>query len=98
MFEAKKIKCWRCKKEITVYTWGRRSPWPEDCPVEGRPSTVRFGKTSVVPDGYWGNYCSVCGVVQGDFFLYCKPEGPFYNAGQMEEQNFWAGIGLRPGG
>jgi hypothetical protein len=28
-------------------------------------------------DSYWMNHCSFCGMKQGDFELYCEPEGAF---------------------
>lgn len=77
MFIEKKTKCWKCGKEISVYTWPGHVLWDSRCPAKGRPSTLKFRSTSDVQDKYWGNYCSECGRIQGDWFLYCEPGGAF---------------------
>jgi len=80
-YEAAKTKCWKCGRETTVYTWPDHSDWCEDSPEEGRPSTVRWMWSNTVGHHYWANACQHCGVIQGDFYLYCEPDGPFFGRG-----------------
>ena len=79
----KKSRCWKCGKEIAVYTWPGHHLWAQSSPDQGRPSTVQFMKSKVAQDGYWANRCSHCGVIQGDWFLYCEAEGAFFDPGRM---------------
>lgn len=72
-FTLKFTKCWKCGKEIPVYTWEGKVLWDERCPEEGRPPTLRKEHHS-----YWANYCMSCGVIQGDWYLYMEPEAPFF--------------------
>ncbi|MDE3058162.1 MAG: hypothetical protein KGJ59_09430 [Bacteroidota bacterium] len=70
-------RCWNCKKETLVFSWpGKKSnakPF-----VEPRPASIQyqFSKTSQMK--YWANACIHCGALQGDFFLYNEPDGPFW--------------------
>jgi len=56
--------------------------------VEHLPQAVQFrlrqlsqhyyiGAGDVAGRSYWMNHCSLCGASQGDFELYCEPEGAF---------------------
>lgn len=72
MFIERKIRCWKCGKMTDVYSWHDHVLWDKNCPEEGRPGTLKFVKSSVVHGGYWANHCSECGIIQGDWFLYCE--------------------------
>jgi len=37
---------------------------------------IDFSKT--IQSSYWMNHCEYCDTKQGDFMLYCEPEGAFY--------------------
>lgn len=69
--------CWKCNKKTAVYTWAGHQLWAKNCPVVGRPSTVRFMWSNTISGRYWANSCEHCGSILGDWFLYCEPGGPF---------------------
>jgi hypothetical protein len=86
LFTEAKVRCWNkfCDhylKLISVYTWGL-GPWPDSCPEEGRPATVQFRYSKTIDASYWVNVCPHCDKIQGDYFLYCEPDGPFFGMGQ----------------
>lgn len=83
-FVVRTTKCWRCGALIQVYTWKDHELWPQSCPEKGRPASVQWQKSEVVEGGYWANTCSRCGVIQGDWHLYCEPDGVFCSAGVIE--------------
>jgi len=75
-------KCWKCGKETTVWTWRGHSLWPDKLPEgEAVPAELSLGSTVVPDHQYWLNRCSHCGRVQGDFYLYMEPDGPFFGRG-----------------
>jgi len=43
---------------------------------------VDFSKTT--QSSYWMNHCEQCGIKQGDFGMYCEPQGAFF---PMDEQS-----------
>lgn len=78
MFIERETECWRCGKRIKVYTWPGHEMWADTCPEEGRPATVRRMYSATIGREYWANSCSGCGRIQGDWFLYAEPDGPFF--------------------
>jgi ribosomal protein S14 len=70
-----KKRCWKCGKEISVYSWEGKELWSQTSPEEGRPETLKFSRSKDVPEGYWANRCSFCGIIQGDWFLFMETEG-----------------------
>ena len=78
LFIGRLTKCWKCGGMIEVYTWDGHELWARSCPEEGRPETVMRRCSEIVGEGYWANTCSRCGVIQGDWYLYCEPDGAFY--------------------
>lgn len=77
MFRAAAWHCWKCGREITVYTWDGHTLSPLTCPAVGRPASVQYVYSGTVDERYWANVCSFCGALQGDWYLYCEPDGPF---------------------
>ena len=80
-YEAAKTKCWKCGLETVVYTWPDHSLFSEISPEKGRPETVRWMWSHTAGSRYWANACQHCGVIQGDFYLYCEEDGPFCGRG-----------------
>lgn len=79
------IQCWRCKSDIVVFTWPENSPLRE--PV---PSTIQMRYSRMTEDTYMANVCPHCDALQGDFFLYSEPDGPFFKVNRevMNEATF----------
>lgn len=72
-------KCWKCKREIIVFAWPKDGLHDESAPrVEPIPRTIRYRFSKTAGDKYWVNTCSHCQSIQGDFFLYSEPDGPFF--------------------
>ncbi len=78
MFVERGTDCWKCGRRISVYMWRGHVLWPDVCPEEGRPATVRRMYSGTTKGEYWANSCSYCGAIQGDWFLYMEPDGPFF--------------------
>lgn len=79
-------KCWKCKNEIIVFAWpkvGMNSS--SDPQVIPRPKTVQFRFSKTAGHYYWVNTCPYCKSIQGDFFLYFEPDGPFFGINNMED-------------
>jgi hypothetical protein len=72
------IDCWKCNKKTTVYTWPGQEAWQENPPPDPKPATLKFIYSSTYGSKYWANVCQHCGRVQGDYFLYYDPDGPFW--------------------
>lgn len=73
------VDCWRCKKEIIVFAWGEWVEWDEEKPQEiPIPSTIRFMYSKTAGERYWVNTCPYCDTIQGDWFLFSEPDGPFF--------------------
>jgi hypothetical protein len=69
--------CWKCKKPTIVFTW----PGQDDGQVptkEPRPTVVQYKFSNTVQSKYWANACIHCNSLQGDFYLYSEPDGPFF--------------------
>jgi len=77
-------KCWKCKREILVFTW----PSGEDkAPVlfenqapklKPIPRTIQYRFSKMAGTTYWVNTCPYCKAIQGDFFLNMEPDGAFF--------------------
>lgn len=77
MFTERETECWNCGERIKVYTWPEHELWPDNCPEQDRPATLRLIHSSMAGGVYWANVCSACDRIQGDWFLYCEPDGAF---------------------
>jgi len=74
-------KCWNCGREIIVFAWPKRIPtiWSDDEPkFKPRPKTIQYRFSKTAHCKYWVNTCPYCEAIQGDFFLHCEPDGPFF--------------------
>jgi Competence protein CoiA-like family len=74
--------CWKCEREILVFGWPKvgmhdNSP-PEEKPL---PRTIQYRYSKTAGGTYWVNTCLYCQSIQGDFFLYAEPDGPFFAIG-----------------
>jgi hypothetical protein len=85
IYEAAKTECWKCGRETVVHTWPDHSMYCQSSPENGRPETVRWMWSRMAEVHYWANACQHCGVIQGDFYLYCEPDGPFFGLGDDSE-------------
>jgi hypothetical protein len=80
-------KCWKCKREIIVFAWPKDGMHDDSAPkVKPCPRTVQYRFSKTVGDKYWVNTCPYCQSIQGDFFLYGEPDGPFF-AVNLEEDS-----------
>lgn len=71
--------CWKCKREIIVFAWPKDGMHDRSDPkIKPPPKTVRFSYSNTVGDKYWVNTCPYCNRIQGDFYLYSEPDGPFF--------------------
>ncbi|MBL8151643.1 MAG: hypothetical protein JNN15_17085, partial [Blastocatellia bacterium] len=49
--------------------------------------TVQYRFSKTVGDKYWVNTCPYCESIQGDFFLYSEPDGPFFTVDLEEDSS-----------
>ena len=71
--------CWKCKREIIVFAWPKVSEWDYSTPkVKPIPKTIQYRYSKTVGRKYWVNTCPRCKSIQGDFFLFSEPDGPFF--------------------
>lgn len=79
-------KCWKCKREIIVFAWPKDGMHDDAAPkAKPIPRTVQYRFSKTVGDKYWVNTCSYCQSIQGDFFLYSEPDGPFFAVNVEED-------------
>lgn len=71
-------RCYRCKREIIVYTWDNHEFCARQRPPLPVPPTVHFRYSKMMKVKYWTNCCRFCGASQEDKFLYYKRGEPFY--------------------
>lgn len=72
-------RCWKCKREIIVFAWPKDGLFDNAAPnILPRPKTIQYRFSKTVGEKYWVNTCPFCQSIQGDFFLHCEPEGPFF--------------------
>ena len=74
------VDCWYCNKEILVFAWDKFDEWddkdkPSELPI---PSTIKLMHSKTANSEYWANTCHYCDAIQGDWFLFNKPNGPFF--------------------
>ena len=54
--------------------------WPDKIPKEKpMPRTLGERATAMSGSKYWNNSCPYCHAVQGDYFLFNEPDGPFFS-------------------
>ncbi len=71
--------CWKCKRVIIVFTWPEKEFYVNSVPkVKPYPRTIQYRYSRSIGEKYWVNTCPYCHSIQGDFFLYMEPEGPFF--------------------
>ena len=78
-------KCWRCKREIIVFAWPGTSEWDQSAPKVKRPKTIQYRYSKTVGYKYWANTCPYCRALQGDWFLFISPNGPFFRMHSRED-------------
>jgi len=75
-------KCWKCGKEILVFTWPEKDLFDKSGPkVKPVPKTIQYRYSDTVGGKYWANVCPYCGSIQGDHFLHMDSDGPFFGLG-----------------
>lgn len=80
--------CWKCKHEIIVFAWPKDGMHDKATPkVKPYPRTVQYRFSKTVGDKYWVNTCPYCESIQGDFFLYSEPDGPFFTVDLEEDSS-----------
>ena len=87
--------CWKCKKEILVFTWPEHDLFPDSSPGKlPVPKTLRNEFSNSVEESYWVNTCPYCKNIQGDFYQYMEPDGPFFSfeCGEDTEYGFKADL------
>ena len=62
--------CWRCKREILVFTWANHSSFAKKLPATPPPKSLHYRYSKTVRDKYWANTCPYCRAIQGDWFLH----------------------------
>ena len=78
--------CWKCKREIIVLAWPKDRMFDKSNPkIKTLPKTVQYRFSKTVGHKYWVNTCPYCQSIQGDFFLYCEPDGPFFGVNIEED-------------
>ncbi len=72
-------RCWKCNREIIVFAWPKDGMCDEEKPKYlPIPKTIKNQGSITVGNKYWINTCPYCQSVQGDFYLYNEPDGPFF--------------------
>lgn len=81
--------CWKCKKEILVFTWAGYIFFSKEMPKK-RPfsHTIQYRYSETVGHKYWANTCPYCGSIQGDFYLHMGVESPFLECNLVDESSF----------
>lgn len=73
-------KCWKCNQEIIVLAWPKEGLWNSKTPkILPIPITLQNNGSNTIGEDYWVNTCLYCKSIQGDFYLYMEPDGPFFN-------------------
>lgn len=67
-YVAAPYKCYRCEREILIFSWPGRTMWSVEKPPLPIPPSVKFSYTKTAGSWYWANTCLYCKAVQGDFF------------------------------
>jgi len=79
-------RCWKCKREIIVFAWPKDGLHNNSAPkILPRPKNIQYRFSKTVGEKYWVNTCPFCQSIQGDFFLYCEPDGPFFCISNEED-------------
>ncbi len=74
--------CWKCNKEILVFTWPHHKVNDKKPPTKKPiPKTIFNRYSTTAQEKYWVNTCLYCNNIQGDFYLYAEPYGPFFTLG-----------------
>lgn len=68
-YVAAPYRCYRCKREILVFSWPGGVVWSVEEPPLPIPPSVKFSYTKTARSWYWANTCLYCRAVQGDFFI-----------------------------
>ena len=78
--------CWKCCSRILVFSWPSYS-----LPPDPRPKTVRWIRSYKRGHAAYFNTCPYCGMLQGDWYLYSEPDGPFFGSPSMQRQviDYW---------
>ncbi len=71
--------CWKCQHTILVVAWPRQAFYPTVLPAKD-PITrmLRYRYSHTAQCHYWANVCPHCHAMQGNWFLYDEPDGPFF--------------------
>lgn len=77
-YVVKQITCWKCGKKTNVYTWPGHEVWETRQPPLPKPESLQWRFSQMIEGHYWANTCEKCGMIQGDWFLYEEPDGPFF--------------------
>lgn len=79
-------RCWKCKREIIVFAWPKDGMHDDSAPtLKPYPRTVQYRFSETAGHKYWVNTCPYCQSIQGDFFLYTEPDGPFFGVSIEED-------------
>ncbi len=71
--------CWKCKREIIVFAWPKAFEWDNSQPkVKPIPQTIQYRYSKTIGGKYWANTCPRCKSIQGNWFLFFHPDGPFF--------------------
>lgn len=76
--------CWECGREIIVFAWFPFKIFTKQKPPEPIPKTIKWRYSNSHKDRYWANTCLYCNSLQGDYYLYCEPDGPFWGYGKKQ--------------
>jgi len=69
-YKAMICECWKCKKDILVFSWPK-TRWEQYKPpkVKPVPRTIQYRFSKTISSYYWVNTCPYCKNIQGDWFL-----------------------------
>ena len=73
---ASTTKCWKCRLVIPVFWW-KGVPFAEETPPQPSPWTIRNEYSKAYGGKYYANTCPNCKNVQGDNFVFLKPDSTF---------------------
>lgn len=72
--------CWKCEEPILVFSWPNKDASDLDSDsFKNKPDSIKFVFSKTKGTEYWANTCPFCEALQGDFFLYNEPDGPFFH-------------------
>jgi hypothetical protein len=78
--------CWSCNQPMLVFAWpGQDNNHSTPPKQEPRPPSIQYRYSKTAGGEYWANVCPHCNRIQGDFYLFSEPDGPFFGLRDLKD-------------